>query len=231
MELRGFTGGFYRLSEWIMRLAYVNILWIAFTFLGLVVLGFFPATAAMFAVVRKWVMGDSDIPVFKTFWNSYRTEFTKVNLLGLVIIVIGLILYIDLRIFPFENGWIFLSLRVILISLFFVYLVMLIYFFPVYVHYDLKFFKHIKYALMMGIAAPLQTILLLVVTYAVYFIMVSIPGLIPFFSGSLLSYVWMWMAYQVFSKLEHRGREEMQEKEEEENHDYVHAESESGETR
>ncbi|MBS4177478.1 YesL family protein [Lederbergia citrea] len=41
-------------------LDYVNLPWISF---GLIVLGFFPATAAMFTVIRKWMMKEQ-VPVF-----------------------------------------------------------------------------------------------------------------------------------------------------------------------
>src|SRR5690625_6342583 len=61
----GPMGGFYTLANWIMRLAYVNILWIAFSLVGIIILGFFPATIGMFTVIRKWIQGDGDIPIFK----------------------------------------------------------------------------------------------------------------------------------------------------------------------
>lgn len=79
MELNGFVGVLYRTSEWIMRLVYLNLLWIAFSLLGIVLFGFFPATAAMFSVVRKWIMGETDVRVFKEFWQTYRKEFWKSN--------------------------------------------------------------------------------------------------------------------------------------------------------
>ncbi|WP_084028990.1 YesL family protein [Bacillus sp. J33] len=62
-----------------MRLVYLNLLWIAFSLLGIVLFGFFPATAAMFSVVRKWIMGETDVRVFKEFWQTYRKEFWKAN--------------------------------------------------------------------------------------------------------------------------------------------------------
>src|SRR5690625_362565 len=91
----GLFGSIYRGSEWIMRLAYLNILWIAFSLMGLVVFGLFPATVSMFAVTRKWVMGDTEIPIFKTFWASYKTEFKQANIVGYIILVIGFFLYFD----------------------------------------------------------------------------------------------------------------------------------------
>src|SRR5690625_1946818 len=91
----GPMGGFYTLANWIMRLAYVNILWIAFSLVGIIILGFFPATIGMFTVIRKWIQGDGDIPIFTTFWATYKKEFLKSNLLGLFLSLIGYILYID----------------------------------------------------------------------------------------------------------------------------------------
>ncbi|MFC4402738.1 YesL family protein [Gracilibacillus xinjiangensis] len=64
-------------AEWISRFAYVNLLWIGFSLLGLVVFGFFPATAAMFALVRQWIMGNIDKPVFSSIWVTIKKNFSK----------------------------------------------------------------------------------------------------------------------------------------------------------
>ncbi len=79
--------GYYRICTWIMRMAYVNLLWVAFSLLGLGIFGFFPATAAMFVVIRKWLSSEQDIPVFKTFWNAFKTEFIKINIYTLYNII------------------------------------------------------------------------------------------------------------------------------------------------
>lgn len=83
--MQGFMRGFYSISEWVLRFAYVNVLWISFNLLGLIVFGFFPATIAMFTVVRKWVLKETDISVFNTFWFAYKKEFFKGNFLGFII--------------------------------------------------------------------------------------------------------------------------------------------------
>ena len=95
MQLMGMTGKFFTVCQVISKLAYVNLLWVFFTALGLGVFGFMPATIALFAVTRKWVMGDKDVPVFKTFWKTYRKEFFKSTLFGVVLFVIGYIIYFD----------------------------------------------------------------------------------------------------------------------------------------
>src|SRR5699024_1499262 len=74
----------YNILEWITKFAYVNLLWFVFTLAGGIILGFYPATVAMFAMVRDWLRGKSDLPVLKTYWNYYKTDFFKSNLLGLI---------------------------------------------------------------------------------------------------------------------------------------------------
>jgi uncharacterized membrane protein YesL len=202
MEWKGILGLIFRMSEWIMLLAYLNILWILFTLLGAVVFGIFPATAAMFAVIRKWLIGKNDVPVFKTFWNYYRAEFLKTNLLGLMFFVTGFILYLDFKIIEFQNEFIH---RIFLIVMFLstgIYTVILIYIFPVFVHYDLKLLQYIKNAFLIGVANPIRTALMILCLITAFFVLRMAPGLLPFFSGSLLSIVMMTFAYQSINKIE-----------------------------
>ena len=134
----------------ISRLAYANLLWILFTLLGLGIFGFMPATVAFFTVTRKWVMGDRDIPVFKTFWTTYRQEFFKSTLFGFLLFAIGYIIYIDLAFSP--TGGLFTLLRIALFICGIAYVILLLYIFPIYVHYDWRKRLYIKYALLIGIS-------------------------------------------------------------------------------
>ena len=85
--MNGFFGKVHFISEWIMRFSFTNILWLLFnlpivyfvlkiiyaeTFAELQMLIvtvailapfiLFPATAAMFGVVRNWIIGKQDLP-------------------------------------------------------------------------------------------------------------------------------------------------------------------------
>ncbi|OYD08457.1 YesL family protein [Paludifilum halophilum] len=204
MELGGLMGVLYRISEWIMRLAYVNLLWILFTLVGLVLFGAVPATAAMFQVIRKWVMGNGDIPIFATFWKTYRSEFITVNLLWLILVGIGFVLYVDFLYFGSMGGFAFQWLQFAIVSVFLMYLITLMYIFPVFVHYELKTLQFIKYAFILGITNPLQTLMMAIGGVAVCLMIRYFPGLLPFFSGSVLAFLWMWLAYQAFCKIERR---------------------------
>src|SRR5699024_6508383 len=121
---------YYRISACIMRLAYINLLWVVFSVMGLIVIVFMRSTAAMFAVVRKWVSGDYDISIFRTFWNSYRTEFLKANLLGYMLLVIGYVLFLDLQFLRAQDNIVYTFFSFIILGLFLIYFMVLLYVFP-----------------------------------------------------------------------------------------------------
>ena len=201
----GITGRLFRLCEVVMRLAYVNLLWILFTVLGLGLFGIFPATVALFAVTRKWVMGDHDIPIFSTFWHTYRKEFFKSTLLGFILFVIGYIIYVDLMYLPTGGLYDFVRLGIVVCG--FLYIIMMLYIFPIYVHFDWKHRLYIKYALLLGASHPHFTLLMIIGIGAWYYLVMSIPGLIPFFSVSILAYIMMWTVYLVVKRLEMKQEE------------------------
>ncbi|MEW9673430.1 YesL family protein [Ammoniphilus sp. 3BR4] len=196
--------GFYRMSEWIMKFAYINILWIFFTLLGLFLFGLFPATAAMFAVNRKWVMGETGVPVFSTFWTTYKKDFLKSNILGLILVAIGNVLIYGYRYFLQFPSNFSQVLTVVFLLVFFFYVVILLYVFPIYVHFDMKIIQVFKNAILVMIMYPISTIMIVVGSFIVYFAMSTFPGLVPFFGGSLLSFVITWSAHYAFSKNEEK---------------------------
>ncbi|WP_462409511.1 YesL family protein [Neobacillus sp. Marseille-QA0830] len=201
MQMNGLTGALYKLCEWILKLAYLNILWLAFSVAGLGVFGFFPATIAMFVVVRKLLMGNFDVPVFKTFWESYKKEFLKSNLLGLIIVILGYFLYVDLHLLKSTGGVMnLIYYPVLLICL--GYILTLCYVFPTFVHYELKVHQVFKTSFFIMLFNPLSTGLMAIGVVAIYLLLTTIPGLIPLFCGSLLSVILMWSAFFAFSKAE-----------------------------
>lgn len=206
----GFIAGLYRLSEWIMRLAYVNILWMFFILVGGIIFGIGPATIGLFAVTRKMAMGADEIPVFNTFWSVYREEFKRSNILFLIIISIGILLYFDHRFFLFQEGFIFYILRYFILGLFLVYFFVLLFIIPLFVHYQMKIIHYFRSAVTFAIMQPFITILMALGCYFIYKIFMFLPGLIPFFGGSLFSYLLMKLGYISFSKMERREKNKEQ---------------------
>lgn len=194
-----FAVGYYRICTWITKFVYLNLLWLGFSVAGLIVFGSFPATIAMFAVVRKWVMGETEIPIFQTFKIAFKKEFLKGNLLGYLLFAIGYILYIDLQYVRLQEGLLFHFLSYAILGLFFIYFVILLYVVPLFVHFETKIFRYMKWSLVIGITHPILTCLMAAGLVVGYYLVTSImPGLLLFVMGSCSAYVIMWCAFRTF---------------------------------
>jgi uncharacterized membrane protein YesL len=195
------TNGVYRFCEWVTRLAYLNLLWITFSLAGLLVFGIMPATTAMFTVTRKWIMEDSDIPIFKTFFEAYKKEFKQANLFGLVLFSIFALFYLDFMIFGLMKEASFINL--IFSSLLVVFVVLLLFIFPVYVHYDIRLLQTFKYAVLIGFSRPLYSILMAAGAIGVTYLMFLHITIVIFFSGSLFSLIMTGLALKAFKSIDH----------------------------
>ncbi|WP_066051089.1 YesL family protein [Robertmurraya korlensis] len=198
----GVMRGFYSISEWVMRLAYVNVLWIFFSMIGLLLFGFFPSTIAMFAVVRKWVRKEIDAPIFKIFWSTYRSEFLKSNLLGIVILFSGFLMYFNFTIIEATVIPAFKILYIPTIILTMLYILTLLYIFPVFVHFNIRLVEIIKNSIILMTVNPLITFSKLVLTGLLIFLYLTFPGVLPFFSGSVIAILLMFLSNHVFQKIQ-----------------------------
>jgi uncharacterized membrane protein YesL len=210
MDTSGFMGGFYKLLEWISRLALLNLLWIFFSILGLGIFGFFPATVAMFAVVRKWMLGEDDLSIFKTFWMAYKREFFKGNILGAIIVGAALILYIDFQfVLNSPNGFV----SIFYVPLFIITLIfisMLFYMIPIFVHYDMKISQVIKNSFFVMIMNPLSTFYMLIGSFGILFALSYAPPICILYSGNLLALFIMKPATAAFQKISEKSKLSLQ---------------------
>ncbi|AJY73375.1 YesL family protein [Paenibacillus beijingensis] len=226
MEMRGMMGGFYKISEWIMRLAVTNLLWVicslpvafllltslmsknagevySWLVLTLIVSPFtlFPATSAMFAVARKWVMGEVDAPLFKTFFRGYKQNYVQSMVGGILYALLFIIMVVDFRVYLAEPNlqlisYIFIGLMILLsISLF--------NFFSMVVHYHMKTMQLLKNAVLITIGRPLRSLSTAIVSGVILYIsFYKFTFLIPFFMGSIIAYFSFWNFYMVYQKIQ-----------------------------
>lgn len=190
----------------VLKLAYLNFLWIGGTLIGLVIFGIGPATLSVFSIIREWFRGNDDLPVFKTFVLNYKTYYKKGLILSLVYGVVGIILVVD---FAYVSRW---ELRVFFGMMLFFYYLSLSYLLPILVHYDLKTLKEsIKYSFLIGFSYLQYTLVSLVVIVAIY-IMVArlLPALFTFFGFSVVFFILMGNANMVFNRIEESAKKEME---------------------
>ncbi|WP_170885574.1 YesL family protein [Bacillus alkalicellulosilyticus] len=200
MEFRGVMGGLFRISEWITRLAYINILWIFFSIVGFLVIGFFPSTVAMFTVMRKLVMREVDIPIFMTFWLTFKKELVKSNILGYIVSTLGIVLYINITFLQHSDTNIsFLLIPNMMIALLF--LLTILYVFPVYVHYEYSIMAVLKNSLLLMIIHPIATMSMIIGSFTILIALNVLPAFSFFFSGSGFALLFTAISLWVFDRI------------------------------
>lgn len=199
--MQGWAATVNEICIYIIKIAYLNVLWIIFTVIGLLIFGFVPSTIAMFTVVRK-IIQKADIKMTRLFWETYKTEFIKGNIIGFLLLITGFIIGADIVFLYHQSGLIANLFLYALIVLMFIYMIVLINFFPVYVHYDLKLFAYLKQALFIGVLRFWVSVVMVIALLAVWIIMYFFPGLAVFFLGSFSGYIVMFVAYRNFTYLE-----------------------------
>ncbi|MFC0272682.1 YesL family protein [Metabacillus herbersteinensis] len=191
-------------SEWIVRLIWTNILWFVFTVAGLGIFGIMPATVALFTVTRKWKMKDLDVSILKTFKETFRKEFVRSNTIGLFFGVIGLMLYIDLKIAESMVGIFSVILYVFISFITLLYMNAIIHFFPLYVHYQYSLKEYIKQSFIISLISPSSTILIGMGLLFIGYLLKNMPGLIPFISAVFPAYWIMNVCLKRFNTLENQ---------------------------
>ncbi|MCJ7841312.1 YesL family protein [Lederbergia sp. NSJ-179] len=203
MQLNGPMKVVYQAGEWLIKLVYANLLWLIFIIVGLGIFGLMPATVGLFTLLRQWIMGNETESAFKIYWNSFRQEFIKSNLFGLIFLAIGYILRIDVIFFKTSSHILFQILLVMMFCLSFLYLITLLNFFPVYVHFKISFFEYFKYALLIGISQLSSTIMMMIGCVVIICLYWYFSGLIPLLCMSLFSLNLMWFGFRSFKKIEY----------------------------
>jgi uncharacterized membrane protein YesL len=226
VEFRGMMGGFYRISEWIMRLSVTNVLWLVTAFpvvffvlnifvaqdesqvqaslFAIAVLSpftLFPSTSAMFALARKWVTGDEDVSLLKTFFRSYKENYVQSMIGGILFMIMLGVLFFNFRFYSGQTGYAGL-LSYLFIALFVLLFLAIFNFFCIVVHLHMKTFQVFKNALLITIGQPVRSFLIGISNLAILWIsLTKVTFLIPFFMGSLMAIVTFWHFNSGFRKI------------------------------
>lgn len=234
MEMKGAMGGLYKITEWITRIAFTNVLWVLcsspFLFMLLTkvlmamqtpgahneqllanwVMGIlapflvFPATAAMFTVVRKWVMGDPDIPIFKTFFRGYKENYKQAMIGGFVYTLLFVIMYVDYTVYMTQLKGMQL-VGIVMLVLLLVLFVSMFNFFSMAVHYEMKTRQLLKNAILLTLIRPFRVFSTLAGSAVLIFIGTKMPVLFVFFLFSIMAVFAFFNFYATYLKMQEQA--------------------------
>lgn len=185
---------FFRILDIFAHFVLLNTLWII---LCIPIITIFPATTALYSVVRKWVTEGTEAGAIQLFFTSFKENFKKSFIIGIFWLIAGLILYFDLSIIikiEFTGRFFVLILLAFTIIL---YVFISIYIFFILVQYELSIVHTIKNALILSVGRLLHTLLFLVIIAGALIITYHFKIFIIIF-GSMLAFV----LYYIFHKLD-----------------------------
>ncbi|WP_018750482.1 YesL family protein [Paenibacillus sanguinis] len=232
MEYKGFMGGFYKITEWIMRISGSNLLWLLCSSPFMLVLGMkfllllqtpapppetltiwimgflapftlFPATSALFSVTRKWVMGESDLSIIKVYFKGYKENYKQSMIGGIFYTLLFAIMYVDYQVYMTQME----NLQIIgMIMLFFLLLLSLslFNFFSLVAHYHLGALQLIKNAILFTILRPFRTLSTLICAGVLGLLTLRYGWLIFFGFGSLTALVAFYNFYIAYNKIQEK---------------------------
>lgn len=226
--MNNIMGGLYTVSEWIMRFSVTNLLWLLFNlpivfFAANLLLAdgqtemilfaimiamfapfvFFPATAAMFALARDWILQNEGTSLFLSYVNYYKQNYKKSLLGGLLFTGLWVVLIVDfiyLKDFSMILAFVFIVFGLILY-------VMTVNFFSVNAHYDMNLRVLMKNAVLITVASPILLLAVLLSSFVLLYASIKGPlFLLLFFTGSLIAFLSFSAFYRLYLKVTAREK-------------------------
>ncbi|MCJ7843312.1 DUF624 domain-containing protein [Lederbergia sp. NSJ-179] len=185
----------YSILETVSFFFLLNILWFI---MCLPIITIFPATAAMFGVVRQWVM-KKDSAVFMPFFRFFKENFKQSFLLGIIVFAFSYIFYID---FMLINNLGNIMQNLLLASLFLIAIIGTLtftYIFPMMVHFKLTLWSAVKNSFFFSIKYFPTTLLSVIFVGLMFVVLLYVPvAFLMIFS--FMAYVVFFICYSRFRK-------------------------------
>lgn len=188
-------------TDWLLEILKLHFFWILYLLRGWVIAGIFPSTAAMYAVVRHWLMKKEAGTLSHLYKQYYQENFKAANILGWMFFVVTCIIAINIYYLPYYSEGMRLVMYPIL--LFFAVIVFIgwLYVFPTIVHYAFSISNYFVVILRMGFAS-LSGIIMQVFILGIFILGVYIlPSVLVIFGITPLVLVQMAISYNIFQKL------------------------------
>lgn len=188
----------------ILKMAWLNFLWLLFSLIGLVVVGVFPATTAAIGVARKWIQKE-EVSAFQIFKEIYKREFVKANIIGSILTGIGTLLFLNYHALLQLGDQIPVFVVFAYYFVVFLYGIVVIWIFPILSHYQTTVLQYFKHAFIIGIVKMPTTIMIGLSIFAILFISLELPSMLLFCTVSLIACLVAFLALRVFEAIDQQN--------------------------
>jgi uncharacterized membrane protein YesL len=190
-----------RVTAVAVRLFQLHLLWLAWTLRGAVIVGVFPATATVYAVLRRDVLDGDDAvrgwrPLRRSFRDGWRAELGPANRRGYLLLGAWLIVglsrrAVDLGVLGASGPALAVALAVVTVLL----AAMTAHVETLAAHFDDGALRALRRAAVLAVARPGATLVNLLGVGIVVVAYVQVPGLVPVFgvaAPAWLSTQYLW---------------------------------------
>lgn len=227
LEFKGLAGVFYAVSEWIMRMSAVNLIWffmslplllllftldmgsqagillfapLAWLFVSFL---FFPATAAVFATARNWVMDTGKPSVFRTYFSHLKQDYKDSVKMGAGFAVIWLAWYYANFFFQSQNSMAAFMFLVSGAALF----VFTVNFLSISAHYRMSGRERLKNTFFVTSGSPFMGAFILLSSALLLWVSTTqLLWLLPLLTCSLIAFLSFSAFYRFTMKVEEKIR-------------------------
>lgn len=187
--MNNFVNGVYKVTQFVYKLMQLNVLWLVFVLRGLIIFGVYPATAALFSVIRQLDKRE-DINVYQLFKHYFKQEFKLSNLIGIPTLLIVYLLLVSYQFLAADYQPMFISVRYIVLIALVLMSVHTTYLFPIISHYNFaRFSDYWKLPIVFGLGYVGRTILIFCLLALSYYAFIQWSVLIPFLGISVNSFI------------------------------------------
>ena len=223
-ELPGLAGTLYVFAEWVMRFSAANILWVIanlpllFVLFSVYINGFsegfvwyllplavlipavsVPATIALFATVREWIIQKDQPSITRTYFSHAKANYRKSFFSGIYLMALWLVWLMDFYFFKGENGMFELIFTLIGFGLF----VYTLNFFSLSVHYEMKALALMKNTFFVTFGNPVLSLFILASNLALFYVSAAkLMFLLPLFTVSVSAFLSFLAFYRFALKMQ-----------------------------
>jgi uncharacterized membrane protein YesL len=162
---------------------------------------FFPATAALFGVVRGRLLQKETEGIFKSFYTMFKDNFKQSFVISIFWTLLAVFLYLDYRYINPDLSVAQFILYTILIIGILLFSSITIYLFPIMVHFELGWKLVIRNAFFFSLMNPVLTIILLIIVGAGTTLFYYYPVTL-LFSGSFAAYAIYYLCQMWFNQVQ-----------------------------
>ncbi|MFS0862134.1 YesL family protein [Fredinandcohnia sp. 179-A 10B2 NHS] len=195
--MRFLNSKFYSIAETLTNFFFLNIIWLV---MCLPIFTIFPATAAMFGVIRQWII-NKDTSVFRTFFKMFKENFKHSFIIGTTWMIYLGVATIDYLVINQWDSYVKTIIVAVLLAIGLLLSLVSIRVFPMMVHFNLPLSGLIKNSFSFSLLY-LPTTLLMIIILAVMMASLYFAPITFLFIFSLTAYIIYYLCHKEFTRLE-----------------------------